>query len=96
MRLIFWGAWAIDALITIVAAYLFFTGLFDESASLVNLRVLAFLFCALASVVCGSLWFRAADRPLFGLMLLLVPALPGSFLGAVFLMLAVSNGPRWY
>ena len=90
----YWLSWSIDAVIAAIVLYFFFAGLADGSVSSFNMVLWLGLLAGVGIVVVGSLVLRAMDKPILGIVLNLVLALPGLLIGLFFLVLILSH-PRW-
>jgi hypothetical protein len=90
----FWLLWSIDAIVAAVVLYFFVWGLSDGTVSSFNILIWFALVGAVAAVVGGSLWLRAAGRPTIGIGILLILAFPSLLLGFFFLVLIIAH-PRW-
>jgi hypothetical protein len=90
----FWLSWSIDAVIAAIVLYFFFEGLADSSVSSFNMLLWLGLLAGVGAVVGGSLLLRVMDKPILGIVLSLVLALPGLLIGLFFLVLILSH-PRW-
>lgn len=92
--ILFWLSWSIDAVIAVIVLYFFFEGLSDGSVSSFNMLLWLGLLAGVGFVVVGSLVLRAIRKPVLGVVLSLVLALPGLMIGFFFLVLILSH-PRW-
>ena len=90
----FWFPLAIDAVIAAIAIVFFFAGLADGSVSSFNIELWGCILFGLASLIGGSVWFRAKGQRGVALVFVWLLAAPG--LLAVLLLLAVLiSNPRW-
>ena len=94
MRLTFWIAWTLDALLSTVIFFYFFAGLADGSVSSFNIGIWIAILAALTAVLGGSQWLKAVGHPLIGTMLLLVLAVPG-VIYLLFLVVVITSGSQW-
>jgi hypothetical protein len=94
MRVMFWVAWALDALIGAIAVFFFFVGLADGSVSSFNIVLWIVLLLAVAVVVGGSLFLRSIGYTRLALALVWLPAIPG-FLAVLFFIVVLITQPRW-
>ena len=91
---LFWVFWGIDAAICTIVAIFFLLGLANGSVSSFNIVLWIAIWATLAVVIAGSLWLKAAGRPVLGTLLLLVLAIPGLLYG-LFLLLFVVTKTSW-
>lgn len=87
-------SWGIDALVGAIAAVFFFTGLADKSVNADNIGIWITAMAAVAAIIGGGLWLKKAGHMVFGILLLLVLAIP-SFLYGLFLFLFVVSDTQW-
>ena len=92
MKFWFWFLWAIDAVITAVALYFFFSLSAGGNVGSFNILPWLIILAVLAAVLGGSLWLRAAGKQALAIILLLLLALPGA-LYALFVLLIVILKP---
>lgn len=90
----FWILWGFDALIALIVLYFFAIGLLDGSVSSFNMKLWLGLLIALAAIMGGSLWLRAAGYLKLAKAVLLILAVPG-FLYALFALFMLLGKPRW-
>ena len=90
----FWLFWGIDALICAIALVFFLLGLTNGSVSSFNAGIWVAIWIALAVLLGGSLWLKAAGRPGLGTLLLLVLAVPALLYGFFILLFAVTK-TKW-
>ena len=88
---LFWILWGIDALIGTIAAVFFLLGLANGSVSSFNMGIWIAKLAALAAIIGGSLWLKAIGRPVFGIVLLLVLAIPGILYGFFIVLVSVTK-----
>ena len=93
MKIVFWSAWVIDAIVAIIVLTFFFIGLGDHTVSSYNAGIWAAMLIGVAAVLIGSCLLRAYVHPIAGLIVALVLAIPA--LGALaFLLLILITQPR--
>ncbi len=85
---------SIDVLICAIVIGSFFWGLIDGSVSSFNIGIWIVIFAVLAAIIFSSLWLKTIGYPVFGMILLLVLAVPG-LLSGLFLFLFVVSGSSW-
>jgi hypothetical protein len=88
---LFWVFWCIDALIGIIVVGFFFLGLIDGSVSSFNIGIWIIILAVLAIIIPGSLWLKMLGYPVFGMILLLVLAVPGLLHGLIMFLAFVTN-----
>jgi hypothetical protein len=94
MRVLFWPAWVIAAIVTGVCLYFFFVGLADGSVSSFNLVLWIGVVAATLGVTGGSLWLRKTSHPVLATVVAMLLGVPGLLAGLLLLILALSH-PRW-
>jgi hypothetical protein len=90
----FWIAWIIDALVTLVVVGFFLIGLGDGSVSSFNIGIWLVMLAGVGGVTGGSFALRSAGKRIPALILALALAIPGVLVGLFFLILILGN-PRW-
>jgi hypothetical protein len=88
---LFWVFWGIDALICAIAGVFFLLGLTNGSVSSFNIGIWIAIWAALAVILAGSLWLKAAGHPVIGTVLLLVLAIPGICYGLFVFLFTVTK-----
>jgi len=88
---LFWILWGIDALIGTIAVVFFLLGLANGTVASFNIGIWIAILAALAVILAGSLGLKTAGHPGFGMVLLLVLAIPGLLYGVFLLLVSVSN-----
>ncbi len=91
---LFWIFWGIDALVCTIAFLFFFVGLADGSVSSFNIGIWIPLLIALIVIIAGSLGLKVIGYPVFGIILLLVLAIPAILYG-LFIFLTIVTNTRW-
>lgn len=87
-------AFAIDAIISVVACYFFFIGLGDGSVSSYNIGLWLLVLAALGIILFGSIWLNNHQHPALALALVCVLAIP-AFFYLIYMMIALFGGGRW-
>ena len=88
----FWFLWSIDAVITAVALYFFFSLSAGGNVGSFNILPWLAILAVLTAVIGGSIWLRSAGQHAVAIILLLLLAIPGA-LYALFLLLIVILQP---
>jgi hypothetical protein len=91
---LFWIFWGIDALICVIALVYFFLGLANGSVASFNIGIWMAGLAALTVIIVGSLLLKKHGHPIFGIVLLLVLAIPALLYG-LFVFLFVVTGTTW-
>lgn len=94
MRITFWAAWSIAAIVTAIVVYFFFAGLADGSVSSFNIVLWIAILAGVLGVTSGSLWLKRAKRPGLATLVAMLLGIPG-FLAALFLLIVSVSHPRW-
>jgi hypothetical protein len=94
VRALFWSSWAISAVVTAIVVFFFLQGLADGSVSSFNMALWVAILTAVIGATGGSLWLKAAKRPLLATVVAMILGLPGLLAGLFLLVLLVSH-PRW-
>lgn len=90
----FWILWGIDAVIAVVFLGFFIAGIADGSVSSFNAGLWIVILAALGALLWGGYALRAAGRSGLATKLLMLLAVPAILIGALFVVVLVSN-PRW-
>jgi len=87
-------SWGIDALMGAIAVVFFLIGRADGSVNADNIGIWITAMVAMAVIIGGGLWLKKSGHMVFGILLLMVLAIP-SFLSGLFLFLFVVSGTQW-
>jgi len=87
----FWVVLGIDALIAGITIVFFVIGLADGSVSSENIGLWAIIFAVLAAIIAGGFWLKRGGYTIFGMVVLLVLAVPGVLSGIILLWFMVSG-----
>ena len=94
MRVLFWTAWVIAAVVTAILVCFFFAGLADGTVSSFNLVLWTGILACAVAVTFGSLWLKRANHPVLATVVAMLLGLPG-LLAGVFLLILLTSHPRW-